>query len=117
MVAPHKDCPEPLGPPPSGAPDQGSAGVGPRSYTASSVLATDPRPILEAWTFGGHGGGWVVGQAGTTKIEAYDDLGSESFVPWIAVYAGDQVVVRIVAHQVEIHYERKQLDTHTIENE
>ena len=41
---------------------------------------------------------------GITKIEAYDEVGQMSHVPWIAIFQGDKITVRLPADQVAIHY-------------
>jgi myo-inositol-hexaphosphate 3-phosphohydrolase len=44
-------------------------------------------------------------QGGTiTKIVAYSETGENAYVPWIAVYKGDSIFVRIPASQVTIAY-------------
>lgn len=45
-----------------------------------------------------------VGQAGVTLIDAYDECGSMSNVPWIAVYVGEKIICRLPADAVAIYF-------------
>ncbi len=73
-------------------------------WKGGTMLSKDERPIMSVWFFGENTGGFTVGDSNVTKIEAYDDNGSMSHVPWIAVFKGDHLAVRIPANQVSIHY-------------
>lgn len=50
-------------------------------------------------------GAWHLGYGGVTKIKAYYENGDGAVVPWIAVYKGDNVVVRAAAYRGIIEYE------------
>jgi hypothetical protein len=69
-------------------------------------LSRDLRAITGIfWEAGGEN---RVGQNGVTKIEAYDENGSMSHVPWLAVFKGDEIVSRVPADQVMVSYEPPQ---------
>ena len=48
--------------------------------------------------------GWRVGSSGVTAIVAYDEYGEFAMLPWVAVYRGDEIIVRVPAQQVSVHY-------------
>ncbi len=47
-----------------------------------------------------------VGKHGCTRIEAYDECGSMSHVPWLAVFHDDHLNMRVPADHVEVVYTR-----------
>lgn len=70
----------------------------------NTVLSSDPRPITGVWYNDAEDGGWKVGPR-VTKIEAYDECGSMSHVPWIAVFnPDDTIIARIPADKVTVVY-------------
>lgn len=73
----------------------------PRGHTP---LSEDERPIKAIYWPGEGAGGFTAGEYGCTKIVAYDENGSMSHVPWIAVFKGDEIAVRLPADQVSVHY-------------
>lgn len=46
----------------------------------------------------------LVGTRGVTKIVVYEELGQGSYVPWLAVYAGDHLQLRLDAAGCAIGY-------------
>ncbi len=47
----------------------------------------------------------TVGSNGVTKIEAYDETGEMSYVPWFAIYVGEEIVWRVNGkYVVEVGY-------------
>lgn len=47
----------------------------------------------------------AVGNNGVSKIESYDECGEMSYVPWFAIYVGDQITWRVNGkYVVEISY-------------
>lgn len=69
----------------------------------STELVEDDRSIQAIYP--ARGGGYEVGEDGVTKIEAYNENGERAPVPWVAVYKGDEIVVRSHAAKWTIHYE------------
>jgi hypothetical protein len=70
-------------------------------------LSRDARPIWSVfWPV--EGAGFTVGQGKCTRIEAYDENGELAHVPWVAVFFGDEIVARIPANQVAVHYKSTQ---------
>ena len=67
-------------------------------------LSKDTRPIKAIAWDDAEQSHFKVGQSGVTRIEAYDENGSMSFVPWLAVFKGDDIVHRCPADQVSIGY-------------
>lgn len=48
-----------------------------------------------------------VGWNGVTKIVAYDEYGLCSYTPWLAVYKGDYVWMRVAAQGWAIYYKEQ----------
>ena len=72
--------------------------------TGHTELSRDQRPI-NAIYWAAEGADWFeVGRNNITAIRAYDENGQMSHIPWLAVYRGDEIVVRVPAEQVSIHY-------------
>lgn len=67
-------------------------------------LSTDPRPIQAIYWPAEGDPGHRVGQGQCTRIEAYDECGSMSHVPWIAVFFGEVIAARVPADQVTVVY-------------
>lgn len=69
------------------------------------LIYDDPRPITAVW-YEGDFGGWRVGDLAynCTRIVAYKEHGQGDFVPWLAVYSGDEIIARIPASMVTIRY-------------
>jgi hypothetical protein len=59
------------------------------------IITNDPRVIQHIYPH--EGWGYKVGRDGITRIEAYDEHGNGAFVPWFAVYKGDEMVMRVNA--------------------
>ncbi len=47
---------------------------------------------------------FVIGISGVTKIEIYGECGSNAFVPWVAVYQGEEIWQRFPASMCGIQY-------------
>lgn len=69
-----------------------------------TVLSSDERPIKAIYWPGENEPGWIVGESGCTRIVAYDENGSMANVPWLAVFVGDHLRMRVPADQVSVHY-------------
>jgi len=70
----------------------------------NTELSRDPRPITGVFYGDGDDSGWRVGPR-VTKIEAYDECGSMSHVPWIAIFnPDDTIIARIPADKVVVMY-------------
>lgn len=75
----------------------------PKGHTA---LSLEPAPITSITFLLDSGRTWTVGEDGITAIEAYDENGQMSHVPWIAVVRADQIVMRTPAEAVCVSYEK-----------
>lgn len=64
-------------------------------------LWSDLRPIQSITTIGGDGRRWRVGDLGITKIEPYSENGQGAKVPWLAIYKGDSIAIRVNCAAVE----------------
>lgn len=66
-------------------------------------IKNDVRPIQSVLTMGGAipAGWWAVGRMNVTKIEPYFENGQMAVVPWLAIYEGDVITVRINGAAVE----------------
>lgn len=72
--------------------------------SGGTVLSRDKRPIQSIfWPVEG-AEGFTVGSNGIEKIVAYDEQGDQSFVPWLAVFVDGQVLARVPAAHVSVHY-------------
>lgn len=70
-----------------------------------TVLSQDPRPITSVvWVRSSEGECYRVGHNDITRIEAYDESGHMANIPWIAVFKGDDIVLRTAAEHVDISY-------------
>lgn len=70
-----------------------------------TVLSSDERPIMAILWPDNDESHFRVGQSGVTKIVAYDESGHMAYVPWLAVFKGDEIVLRCPADQVAISYQ------------
>ena len=66
-------------------------------------LTQDTRPIKSIYFIGENAEGYVVGYADVTKIEPYSEYGQTSMVPWIAVFIGNEISMRVAAEHVSIN--------------
>ncbi len=67
----------------------------------SCVADATNAPILEAYGPGEEGVGARVGYGGVTRIEAYNECGQMACVPWLRVWRGDVLYMRLNAAQME----------------
>lgn len=73
---------------------------------STTTLLEDKRPIGSVWfDETGEGGGWRVGSVGVTKIEAYAEPGEYGPKPYLAVYKGNAIHIRVPASMVYVVYE------------
>lgn len=70
-----------------------------------TTLTKDDHPIIAAYWLEEGPVGYRVGQNGVTKIEAYDENGDMAPTPWLAIFKGEKIVMRIAAANMSIHYE------------
>lgn len=68
----------------------------------NTELSRDPRTIDQIYWANDEG--CSVGQQGCTRIEAYDESGHMAYIPWLAVFHGDHLQMRVPADQVTIAY-------------
>lgn len=67
-------------------------------------LSKDARPIAGIFHGPAHR---YVGTDGVTKIVAYDEHGQYGWVPWYAVYQGDEIFERIPATEWGVQYKQE----------
>lgn len=67
-------------------------------------LTQDDTPIEAIYWPGEGAGGHKVGELGITNIIAYDENGDMAYVPWLAVFRNDKLIMRCPAKQVSVHY-------------
>lgn len=77
-----------------------------------NVIHLDDREILSIWYPGEDAGGWstsneVALQFRADRIVAYGENGQMAPVPFYAVFQGGEIVSRVPANLVEVHYVRK----------
>ena len=70
-------------------------------------MSKDSRPIYSAI---GDNGRYIVGSLGVTKIEAYDENGEMAYVPWLAVFQGDELAYRVPARCMSVCYHNSSSD-------
>lgn len=71
----------------------------------NTELSRDPRSIQTIlWAPGPHPRRLSVGEDSITRIEAYDESGSMSHVPWLAVFREGEIFARVPADQVSVVY-------------
>lgn len=73
------------------------------------LIHMDPRPIAAIWHAGEDAGGWTTSQSVAAqfrcdKIVAYGENGQMATVPFYAVYRGEEIIARVPAQMVEVHY-------------
>lgn len=74
----------------------------PRGHT---VLSQDDRPIRAVRYISEPDGSWhEIGRSGIDRIAAYDEKGDLDWAPWIAVFSPTEIIVRIPAWAVAVHY-------------
>lgn len=65
----------------------------------------DPRPIERIWSANDMDDfSYRVGYGSTTNIVAYQEPRNGAMIPWIAVYGGDEILLRIPASACVIEY-------------
>lgn len=75
----------------------------------ATELSKDTRPIqVIVWPAFGNQRPLRLGHDGVTRIEAYDENGELAAVPWVAVFKGDDLVLRTAARHVFVSYEPEQ---------
>jgi len=67
-------------------------------------LMKDDRPIQAIYWPQEDNPGWRVGESGVTAIVPYEEYGENCMLAWIAVFRGDEIIVRVPAQQVSVHY-------------
>lgn len=70
------------------------------------LIYDDPRLIDGIFYPGEDAGCYRAGQGLVTKIVAYREHGQGDFVPYYAVYHGEEIAARVPAHLVEVTYAR-----------
>jgi hypothetical protein len=73
----------------------------PKGHTA---LSDDDRPIKSINAKGDMQAWFRIGVGGCSRIVAYDESGHMANIPWIAVVCGDEIICRVPADHVSIHY-------------
>lgn len=70
------------------------------------MAVDDERPIKCAWFNDDRGDeySFIVGNEGITEIRVYREAGEMGWVPWIAVYHGDEIWHRFPAHMCGLIY-------------
>lgn len=76
------------------------------SENQTCAIYDDPREIEAIHWMGYDPPAFAVGRAGVTAIVATRECGEHAYVPWLAVYRGDDVTDRLPAHHVHIVYRR-----------
>lgn len=77
--------------------------------TIIDSLVNDTRLIQFVTTAGDGGEFMAVGKEGITKIAPYTENGQMAAVPWLAIYKGDDIIVRVNCAAVEyIFYDTMQ---------
>lgn len=73
---------------------------------APCLIYDDPREIEGVYYPGEDGGCYRKGNSGVTRIVAYREHGQGDFVPYFAIYRGDEIAHRVPASFVEVGYVR-----------
>lgn len=68
------------------------------------TITEDERPITTAFV-NCAGEGYVLGRGGVTRIAAYNECGEYAYIPWVAIYRGEEIAMRFPAHQLTLGYE------------
>ena len=66
-----------------------------------TAIFDDERPIQAVVTMGEDYSVYIVGHGGVTKITPYREVGQMTYIPWLAVYAGDDITARVNCAGVE----------------
>lgn len=71
-----------------------------------TIIAEDPRPVSTI-AFGPteRDFAYSVGVSGVTLIKPYLEPGEMSFIPWFAVYIGDEMIARVPSRMVMVIYQ------------
>jgi hypothetical protein len=67
--------------------------------------------ILEVgfYSTAGNPHNYVVGKAGITEIKETEECGEYASIPWVEVYAGNELIARFCQHKLEhIYYAKGQ---------
>lgn len=72
--------------------------------SALTELSQDTRPIHSIHFDDPDETCFVVGSSQVTDIKPYDEKGVGDWEPWLAVYRGDEIWVRLAARKVMIFY-------------
>jgi len=68
-------------------------------------ILSDKRPIESVCM--SDDSGWQVGRSDITKIVPYAEPGQGAFVPWLEIWRGDHLIVRVNAATVSsVHYRK-----------
>lgn len=69
------------------------------------LIYKDPRPIHGIYSvYDSDGFSYWVRRQGVTKIVAYRECGDGGWIPWIAVYVGEDILMRVSANACAIEY-------------
>ena len=74
----------------------------PKGHTELSKYG---RPIKAIYWHDNDDSNIIVCYGSTVKIEAYDESGEMSYVPWIAVFYSKEIIERIPVRMVSVHNE------------
>lgn len=76
--------------------------------SAPCLIYDDPREIASIWFPGEGAGGWQTARPdahfGCSRIVAYREHGQGDYVPYYAVYRGEEIIARVPASFVAVHY-------------
>lgn len=73
--------------------------------TTPPLIYDDLRPIREIWgEVACYCVDATVRDRDVTRIVAYKEHGLSDFVPWLAVYSGEEIIARVPAQMVAIRY-------------
>ena len=64
-------------------------------------MLQDTRAIESVWLSVENGLSWTVGQFGVEKIEAYGEPSQRAYVPWLAIWIGGEISLRVNAAKAE----------------
>ena len=64
----------------------------------------DEREIVSIHPFGDHQSVFNVGEQDVTKIQVYRERGHTDYIPYIAIWKSDSVIVRLPAVGMVIYY-------------
>jgi hypothetical protein len=72
--------------------------------TGNTELSSTDKVIRALRGMSGDKLDFEVGQRGVTKIVAYDENGQMSHVPWLAIYVGEKIWLRMPAVGIAVYY-------------